>query len=46
MREVRSRRGDEGVERMERAAMKGLGEVNVHELYKYNPVKPIIHGVT
>ncbi len=35
MREVRSRRVDEGVERMVGAEMRGLGEVNVDELYKY-----------
>ncbi len=35
MREVRSRRVDEGVERMVGAEMRELGEVNVDELYKY-----------
>ncbi len=35
MKGVRSRRVDEGVERMVGAEMRGLGEVNVHELYKY-----------
>ncbi len=35
MREARSRRVDEGVERMVGAEMRELGEVNVDELYKY-----------
>ncbi len=35
MREVRSRRVAEGVERMVGDEMRGLGEVNVDELYKY-----------
>ncbi len=35
MREVRSRRVEEGVERMVGDEMRGLGEVNVDELYKY-----------
>ncbi len=34
MREVRSRRVDEGVERMVGVEMKELGEVKVDELYK------------
>ncbi len=32
---MRSRRVDEGVEMMEGAETRGLGEVNVDELYKY-----------
>ncbi len=35
MREVRSRRVDEGVERMVGDEMRGLDEVNVDKLYKY-----------
>ncbi len=35
MREVRSRRVDEGGVRMVGDEMRGLGEVNVDELYKY-----------
>ncbi len=35
MEEVRSRRVDEGVERMEGAETRRLGEVNVDELFKY-----------
>ncbi len=35
MREVRSRRVDEGGERMVGEEMRGLGEVNVDELFKY-----------
>ncbi len=35
MREVRSRRVDEGVGRMVRAEMRGLGEINVDKLYRY-----------
>ncbi len=35
MEEVRSRRVDEGVERMEGTEMRRSGEVNVDELYKY-----------
>ncbi len=32
---MRSRRVDEGVEMMEGAETRGLGEINVDELYKY-----------